>query len=406
MSEINSRERLLAAIRHEQVDYIPMSFMIFSALRTRLNKKLLKEGPLADIETQLALGLDVPVDLRYFHRDTEGIGHSDAEGLPVRFKDAVRCREWSEKMQGSDYPILHKIYETPDGDLSVSVKQTNDWPYYPSSGHGYMVPFMDDFLAPRCSKYLIEKRKDLESLKHLLIPPFKEDLEMCFRSWEHGKEIAGKYGLMLTGGWGVGADALAWFCGHEKAIFIAMEEPDFLADLLDMVHAWNMPRMKAFLDFGVDLFIRRAWYEGTDFWSPELFRQFFYPVIREEVKLAHDAGSKYGYIMTSGTMPLLDMLVELDIDVLIGIDPVEGKGTDMEKMKERLKEKICLWGGVNGFVTIEMGNEKEIDHAVKMAMETLGPEGFILSPVDNITDPSDEVWEKVLGMIECWKKYR
>jgi hypothetical protein len=32
--------------------------------------------------------------------------------------------------------------------------------------------------------------------------------------------------------------------------------------------------------------------------------------------------------------------------------------------------------------------------------------GFILSPVDNIRDTSDETWEKVEFMIDTWKKLK
>jgi hypothetical protein len=164
--------------------------------------------------------------------------------------------------------------------------------------------------------------------------------------------------------------------------------------------------MEAYLDYGVDLFIRRAWYEGTDFWSPDLFREFFSPVIKEEVRLAHQAGAKYGYILTSGSMALHDQLLGLGIDVLIGADPVQGKGTDLEIMKKELKDEICIWGGVNGFVTVETGTPEEIDKAVKTAIETLGSDSFILSPVDNVSDPSEKVWNNVLTLIESWKKYR
>jgi hypothetical protein len=67
---------------------------------------------------------------------------------------------------------------------------------------------------------------------------------------------------------------------------------------------------------------------------------------------------------------------------------------------------MCTWGGVNAFVTVEMGSPAEIDAAVREAIAALGPEGFILSPVDNIRDPSEKVWENVLALIESWKRYR
>lgn len=404
--EMSSRERMLAALNCEQPDHVPLACMIFSALNGRLDKPRRGGDRTAIIEAQVDLGLDTVVDLTLFSPHVDEIGHSDAPGIPVRLGEGVKMRQWVETPEGDRYPSLHKQYVTPSGTLSTEVGQTEDWPYGDAATGDFRVPLMDDYLAPRCSKYLVETRDDLDCLRHLLVPPPEYDLNICHEAWSIGKRLAQKHDLLLAGGWGVGGDALAWFCGLQNAVLMAIDDPTFFEELLSVIDAWNRPRMQAFLDYGVDLFIRRAWYEGTDFWSPGLYRQFFFPVIREEVRMAHEAGVKYGYILTSGSMPLHEMLIELGVDVLIGPDPIQGKGTDLGRMGEQLRGKMCTWGGVNGFVTVEMGTKADIDDAVREAIAALGPEGFILSPVDNIRDPSDETWENVLALIESWKQYR
>ncbi len=404
--EMTSRERIITALECGKPDHIPLSFMLFGGLNERLGIRRRANDPSAAIEYQAGLGLDAVVDLREFAPLAEEIGHADAPGFPVRFENGVETRQWAEIHENRRNPLLHKEYATPSGTLAVAVDQTGDWPYGDARAGSFLVPFMDDYLAPRCSKYLVEKRDDLKSLRHLLAPPSPEDLKTARAAWDRGRALARKHDLLVAGGWGVGADALAWFCGLQNAVLMALDEPDFLEELLAVIDAWNRPRMEAYLDYGVDVFIRRAWYEGTDFWSPGLFRRFFYPIIREEARLAHEAGAKYGYILTSGSMPLHGMLIELGIDVLIGPDPVQGKGTDLKLMGEQLRGRICTWGGVNGFITVERGTGEDIDSAVRHAVENLGPEGFILSPVDNVRDPSDAVWRNVLALIEAWKKYR
>lgn len=404
--EMTSRERMLAALNGGKPDHVPMAFMIFSALEERLAAKHGFEDPAASIEAQVALGVDTVVDLRMFAPESKEIGHNDARGFPVRFAPDVKTRQWAEVSSDHSYPVLHKEYITPSGRLSIAVDQTEDWPYGDAERGDFNVPFMDDYLAPRALKHLLENRLDLAAMRHLLASPTEEDVKVTHAAWDRGKALACKHDLLLAGGWGVGADALAWFCGLQNAVMMAMDDPVFLADILGLISAWNKQRMRAYLEYGVDLFIRRAWYEGTELWSPSLFRQFFFPIIREEVRMAREAGVKYGYILTSGSMPLHDMLIELDIDVLIGPDPVQGKGTNLKCMSEQLRGKIPTWGGVNGFITVEQGTPEGIDTAVREAIETLGPEGFILSPVDNVSDPSDAVWKNVLSMIESWKKYR
>ncbi len=401
----SSKERLLTAIENKEPDHVPLTFMIFTALKRRLKLKFNKYDPLEMVNAQLELGMDAMVDLRTFAPENKKIGHADAPGFPVHFNEKVSSHEWAEVPGGNMHPILHKKYETPAGDLSVVVNQTYDWPYGNAAQGKFHIPFMDDYLAPRSRKYLISDESEIQAFKYLLEPPTSKEIKQCHEAWNPGKMLAQQNELLLTGGWGVGGDALAWFCGLENAVIMSLENPELLRSILGMIHEWNINRMKIYLDYGIDLFIRRAWYEGTDFWSPDLFQEFFAPIIKQEVNLAHQAGTKYGYILTSGSAPLHDILIDLGIDVLIGVDPVQGRGTELNAMKKDLKGKICMLGGVNGFITVETGDQASIEKGVIEALETLGPDGYILSPVDNVRDPSDQVWENVLAFINTWKKY-
>ena len=392
--KLSSRERMLEAICHREADYVPCCFMIFAALKNRCKDKY------EFVEKQLEMGLDATVDLPISPSDVE-FDHSDLRSLPVRYHPEVKIREWREKRTGEQNPVLFKEYHTPGGILSTVVNQTDDWPY------GDHIPFLDDYLIPRSQKLLIENQQDLKSLRYLLVPPTANDIRAFREEAQTAKKFADKHGLLVTGGWGVGIDAIGWLCGLQNAIMAAMDEPEFLEELAELLYNWNRQRMEVFLDVGIDIFIRRGWYEGTDFWSPRLYRQFIFPYLKKEIEMAHQAGAKFGYIMTSGAMPLLNMFVEAGLDVLIGIDPIQGKGTDLAMMKQKLKGKVCLWGGVNGFITIERGSKSEVREAVQNAITTLASGGgFILSPVDNVRDASEETWENVMAMLEAWEEMR
>jgi uroporphyrinogen-III decarboxylase len=160
--------------------------------------------------------------------------------------------------------------------------------------------------------------------------------------------------------------------------------------------------MEVVLAGGVDLYIRRAWYEGCDFVSPSFYREAILPRLKSEADLVHQYGTRFGYICSSGTRPMLDFYLQAGIDVLIGIDPVQGTYTDMPLMKQKLGGRICLWGGVSGAVTVEMGTEAEVRAAVRQAIQTLGPEGFVLSPVDNITVDAPRTWHNIDHLIDEW----
>ena len=165
--------------------------------------------------------------------------------------------------------------------------------------------------------------------------------------------------------------------------------------------------MEIILDESVDLFIRRAWYENTEFMTPKFYEQYILPELKKDVQMAHEAESKFAIITSAAYTPLLDYYVDSGIDVLIGLDPVQDSQVDFKRAKQKLGGKICLWGGVNGFITVEQGTDDEVRAEVKHAIEVLGPgSGFILSPVDNVRDTSAKTWRNVQVLIDAWEKYR
>ena len=392
MDKLNSRQRLLRAIAHQDVDYIPCSFMSFSILRNRHRQDLF-EAALAELEMGLDPMLFIPTLSRWQRRD-----HPDLRGLPVRFHPDVKTRTWrdGDLLTGR----LFKEYETPAGILSTCVRLSDDWP------HGDLIPFIDDYQIPRADKPLVTSPKDLEALQYLLIPPKDVDIQAFEVEASIARSFADENGVLLASGWGVGMDMANWLCGMENLMILMHEQPQFVSQILEIIHQWNKQRMKIVLSADIDLYIRRAWYEGCDFVTPKFFQHEVLPRLKAEVALTHERGVKFGYICSSGTKPMLDFYNEAGIDVLIGIDPIQGTYTDMPLMKEKIGERVCLWGGVSAAVTVERGSKAEIRAAVRQALETLGPKGMILSPVDNFTVDEPSTWNNIDIFIDEWKAQR
>jgi hypothetical protein len=392
MDTLDSRQRLLRTIDHQDVDYIPCSFMSFSILRNRH-----QQDRFAAAKAEMEMGLDpmlfIPAASRGQRR-----AHPDLRGLPVRFHPSVKTKTWQEgdALTGR----LFKEYETPAGTLSTSVRLSDDWP------HGDHIPFIDDYQIPRADKPLITSLEDLEALQYLLIPPQEEDIQAFGLETSAAQSFVDENKVLLAGGWGVGMDMVNWLCGMENLMILMLEQPQFVSQILDMIHLWNKQRMKVVLSGGIDLYIRRAWYEGCDFVIPKFFQREILPRLKAEVAIAHEYGVKFGYICSSGTKPMLDFYNEAGIDVLIGIDPIQGTYTDMPLMKEKIGERVCLWGGVSAAVTVERSSEAEIRSAVQQALETLGPNGMILSPVDNFTVDEPNTWNNIDIFIHEWKLRR
>ncbi len=188
-----SRDRLLRALNLEKVDRIPCCFMSFTALRKRLDEDLYRL-----VEAELAIGLDsmlfIPTAPRPARRD-----HPDLRGLPVRFHPEVKTREWREAVP-DDFDILHKEYATPAGNLTTSVRLSEDWT------HGDHIPFVDDYQVPRALKPLITGPPDLPALAYMLIPPGPEDIARFEAEAERARVFAARHRVLLAGGWGVGMD--------------------------------------------------------------------------------------------------------------------------------------------------------------------------------------------------------
>jgi len=393
MKELTSRQRLLRAINYEETDHIPCCFMSFSALRNRLDDDIYKLS-----KAELDMGLDSILFSPYLPRRAR-LDHPDLRGLPIEFHEDVELREWRDEVKGG-YDLLYKEYHTPAGILRTGVRLSADWM------HGDHIPFIDDYQVPRQLEPLIKGPEDLDALQFLLQPPADNIKDYYDREISKAISFVDEFGSLLVGGWGVGMDMANWLCGMENLMVAAMTKTEFVEDLLEIIHRWNLVRMKMVLSRGVDLFIKRAWYEGSDFIVPKFYKDVILPRLKEEVELAHDLGARFGYICSSGLTPMLPFFEESGMDVLIGVDPVQGTQTDMPLLKETFDGKISLWGGVSGAVTVEMGSEQEIRTAVQEAVDILGPKGFILSPVDNITVDEPQTWKNVDIFIDEWKKIR
>lgn len=380
------RDRILEALSCRQPDRVPCCFMIFAALRNQCASEE------QFVQRQLELGLDAFVHL----------GH-----LPISFDASVTTALSKQPDPQGDGWLLSKTYNTPAGKLTTIVRQTADWP------HGDDVPLFDDYLIPRCIKFPVATRADLPALRYLFGPFRDDDIAAYRRRARQLAALAQRHDLPTAAGWGrggdpgvMGMDAAMWLVGMENMILLAHEQPDTVAELAEIIAQWNRRQIQIMLDPQPDLLIRRGWYETTEFWTPAQYRRFIQPQLEAEAELAHQAGAKYGYIITSAMMPLVEDILAAGVDVIIGVDPLQGKGTDLQALKQATIGRAALWGGVNGFLTVELASPQETAEAVRQAIESLAPGGgFILSPVDNVRRDEPRVWDNVRALIAACRTY-
>ncbi len=394
---MTSRERMLAAIGCETVDHTPCSFMLFFSLyeACRTDREY--------VEKCVELGLDTFVHVGQFNHSLHCYGglHPDAT-----------WKEWVEQKDGATY-FCRRI-DTPAGPLTSRVRQREGWPTKDN------FPLLNDWLVPRMEEPLVKPEQDLEKLRYLFGPLKDADIRALREEAAEAARQAKRLGLLQVGGWkgsvrpglqvdpGVmGCDAMSWLSGYEQIMILSLSRPELIEEYARIIHEWNMRQIAVYLDVTeAELIVRRGWYETSEFWTPAAFRRIIAPTLKREADLVHQAGRKFGYIITSAFLPMLDDIIASGVDVLIGLDPSEGKGTHLPLIKERFRAaKRALWGGVSGAITVEMGSEAETEQAVQTALETLGGGGgFILSPVDNVRENTEIARRNTRAFIEAWKR--
>jgi uroporphyrinogen decarboxylase len=99
--------------------------------------------------------------------------------------------------------------------------------------------------------------------------------------------------------------------------------------------------------------------------------------------------------------PVIEDLIELGFN---GLHPVDPTAMDIEKVKERWGNKICLVGNIDLSYTLVRGTPEEVEEEVKNRIEKIGYNGgYILSSANSITSYCPT--ENILAMRDALLKY-
>jgi hypothetical protein len=387
---MNSRERMQNAINCKPVDHVPLYLRLWSLGEGADLIPFNWRDQIIRAENLLRIGVDDTLLLQPPMGYTEEFDTNTIDGIQQSILKKSPDRV-------GDYPIIRKIYHTPDGPLSIAVKITDDWP------HGDDIMLFSDFNIPRLVEPIIKSQEDIPRLKHLLRQPNQAQIEeFQVRSKQLHLE-SHRLGLMLDGGWSALGDSAVWLCGMDNVLTWQMEQPELLDAVLEVVFEWELMRMKFLLSAGIDCMVHMAWYEGTDFWTPKNYRRMLKPRLQKMIEFAHAKNVPFRYIITKGWKPLRKDFLEMEIDCVSGVDPVQDNLV-LEDVKNEFRGKICLMGGVNAAVMLTQWSEQDIRSAVDNALITLSPDdGFILFPVDNVH--CENPWQKTEIVIDQWKKH-
>ncbi len=377
---MTGRERVLAAMRRQPVDYVPCSPSV---------------NPLHEVQRRgqpWNFPWDPPGDgVEYLATVLKTDPVIGAWWMEEIYPDeGVTARVWLED------GILHKNYDTPAGQLHASVVFNDLWPF------GRDIPFFHDFVAHYREPWL-KARSDIECLKHIFLPPRSRDqIEEMRGRFERRKALADRLRLATMATIGAGLTSALWMFGAEKLCLLTLDDPELVDAYLEVEHQWNLRMIELALDWGVDIVRRNGFYESGNYYSPTMLRRFLEKRLRKEVETVHQGGRPIAYLMYSGVMPMLDNLADLDFDCIAQLD-IAFDNVDIGTVAAKLADKKSFWTGPSN--TFHMYEKPEVVRkAVRDVFGAFGKTGLIITAASSVHPMMP--WENTLAMIDEWRKLR
>ncbi len=401
--EMTSRERMLAAIRRQEVDHVPLGQVFHSTVRdTPPEKRWHNQFERAKVMQEL--GIDPSVDI----------------WMPIpTAPPEIPVRTWRENDPEGPQALLCAEYETPAGTLVQKVRQTPDWrgpthyrfvndwdgAIHRTAREFDRIDMVDDWFTRRYKVPLVRGEEDLDKLAYLLRAPCGEARDMWINNALAAKQIAADMNLLTHARRVSVGDWFMWICLIEDFLCALFENPDYVSRLFDLVQEYNREILKLVLEVQPDLVQYRGWYDTPDYWGRERYATLLKPKIDELAHMTHEGGCLFCILLPEGYTAYRDIHQQIAVDVMLGLEPLAArKSEDFSAIKAALKGHCCIWGGVNAPVTLGTGSDAEIAKAVRDAIDTLGRRGFILNAAMYIYD-DDVSWDRFMVFIDAWRKY-
>lgn len=248
-------------------------------------------------------------------------------------------------------------------------------------------------------KYILDGLiKNEHDLKKAIFPNPSDDsfYDPVKRFVEENKES----GLALYAECRWGTSGVLYSMGLEGLSYALYDNPRLIENLLDMYVAWNCSVMEKLNQIGLDFIVTYgniACNTGPLI-SPALIRELFIP----KIKLVSDACKlPWVYHGDGNILSILDDLLPLGMSCIHPIEPVS---MDLEAIKNKYGNKLCLWGNVDLRYTLTRGTPEDVEKEVKSCIKKAGNHGgYIIGSANSLTDYCPT--ENIFAMAKAIKKY-
>ena len=372
---MTGRERILAAIRHEEPDRVPVSPRVAAWLTAEYG------------DAELATMLEKLPDTDPMHIVSDGTpntleSYPDAYDLPEVEVDQRRFRE-------GDFLVVERTFRTPAGDLSDRTR-------IPPGGREYGIS-----PNPIKTEYVVKGPEDLSALNYILhrVNTNYDFLRDC-------RKQIGQRGVVLVGVRSALDHNAPWgLRGMENLMVDYYEDRPFFDRLIRIFHERSLEQVKAALEGGAE-FIFGSWYFNSlsAGWSPAIFSEVFAPQIRDHVELTHRYGAYYDYYDDGRLAGSMDAIADAGVDVLETCTPPPVGDFDLALAKRTIGRKTTLKGYVDLLYVVQRGTPKLVEKTVREAMQIAKPSGgFIIGSSDSFREGTPR--ENITAYFEACKKH-
>jgi hypothetical protein len=361
---MTSKQRLLAAIRFEGPDRVPIS--------PRIWRYTLQHDNSQSTETYLKYADDYGLDplLTVSVHPTDLISNPRAD--VSRLGGGIRATV--ERQGFEDFEVVARTFETPAGRLTDRTRIPRPRAQFGIAPNNdiveHLVKSPDDFAALEC---LVQA-----SVAGHAVPDFRA--------------ISGRLGERALVAVGT-ISALSHNAGLayplDKVMMDCYDNPAFVRKLISLFQKPLLAATKEALEKGVEAVYCSTYFESMSVgWSPKLYREFFLPFIKEHVDLTHGYGALYHLYDDGKVSQTLPMWREIGVDLVSTIAPPPSGDVTPAQARELAGRDVCLNGGIDTVHVMWRGSPQEIEAKVKEAIEQAAlPEGgYIVGTSDSITE--------------------
>jgi uroporphyrinogen decarboxylase len=378
---MDSRERVLLALNHQEPDRIPFDLggTGLTTIHVTAYQTLRRHLGLPEIEPRVAF---VPEQLVLVDEDVAQHLHTDFR--PV-LPGTASTFEYVYRDEGS--------YEA----------YTDEW------GIGWRKPVASGFYYDMYRHPLANANSQEELEAHPFPDPLDDGRFATLREQAEAGRAAGK-SVALAGPCAGIAEVYSWLRGYEEYYIDLVRHKDWVGAMLDRLVAFKSAYWeRALSEIGdlVDVVVEADDLGGQQapLMSPRTYHQVIQPYHRRLFSfIKSQAPVKVFYHTCGSVQRLIPDLIEAGIDIL---NPVQISAADMDlrDLKREFGQDLVFWGGgVDTQQVLGSGTPDQVRDDVKRNIDALAPGGgFVFAAVHDIQ--ANVPPENIMAMWEAWQEF-